>query len=186
VHESTRGRLLVATPPLLDPNFARTVVLMIEHNEDGALGVVLNRPTATALDEVLPEWADLAVDPGLVHVGGPVQPDGMIGLALLGTVDPVDVPGVTELWPGVGTLDLDAPPPGGAGWVRGVRCFVGYAGWGPGQLDGEIAGGSWFVVERHPDDLWSADPDGLWRRVLRRQPADLAQFANAPTDPSTN
>lgn len=184
--DSTRGRLLVAAPTLLDPNFARTVVLMIEHNRDGALGVVLNRATATPLTEIVPAWGELAVAPGCVHLGGPVQPDGMIGLALLDTVDPVDIPGVTELWPGVGTVDLDAPAPGAPGWIRGVRCFAGYAGWGPGQLDGEIVGGSWFVVDRHPDDLWSADPGGLWRRVLRRQPARLARFAHAPVDPSTN
>jgi len=186
VHQSTRGRLLVATPALLDPNFVRTVVLMIEHNAEGALGVVLNRATGTHLAELLPGWGDLAVAPGSVHLGGPVQPDGMIGLARLGTVDPVEVPGVTELWPGVGTVDLDGGPPGGTGWLRGVRCFAGYAGWGAAQLDGEIATGSWFVVDRDPDDVWTPEPDGLWRRVLRRQPAPVAQFANCPVDPGTN
>jgi putative transcriptional regulator len=186
VSGSTRGRLLVATPPLLDPNFVRTVVLMIEHNEDGALGVVLNRPTRVALAEVLPRWGELAVGPGVVHVGGPVQPDGMIGLALLGTVDPVDLAGVTELWPGVGTVDLEAQPPGGAGWIRGVRCFAGYAGWGAGQLDAEVATGSWFVVDRHASDLWSEEPEDLWVRVLRRQPPAVAQYAHCPGDPSTN
>lgn len=184
--ESTRGRLLVATPPLLDPNFVRTVVLMIEHNADGALGVVLNRPSATHLAEVLPAWGDLAVAPGFVHVGGPVQPDGMIGLARLDPAGPLDVPGVTVVWPGVGTVDLDGPVPGGAAGLHGVRGFAGYSGWGPGQLDGEIATGSWFVVDRRPDDLWSDEPAGLWHRVLRRQPGPLAQFANAPIDPSTN
>lgn len=183
MHESARGRLLVATPPLLDPNFVRTVVLVIEHNPDGALGVVLNRPTATHLGEVLPAWGDLALEPGVVHVGGPVQPDGMIGLALLDTPDPVDVPGITGLWPGVATVDLDSPP---STMVRGVRCYVGYAGWGPGQLDAEIATGSWFVVERGPADPWSTQPATLWSRVLRRQPAPVAQFANCPLDPSTN
>ena len=186
MHQSTRGRLLVASPTLLDPNFVRTVVLMIEHNDDGALGVVLNRATGTSLAEVLPTWGDLAVAPGFVHLGGPVQPDGMIGLALLATVDPIEVPGVTELWPGVGTVDLEAVPPGEAGWLRGVRCFAGYAGWGTTQLDGELASGSWFVVDRTPDDVWTSEPEGLWRRVLRRQPAGVAQFANCPSDPTTN
>jgi putative transcriptional regulator len=189
VRQSTRGRLLVATPPLLDPNFVRTVVLMIEHNAEGALGVVLNRPSATRLAEVLPVWGDLAVAPGLVHFGGPVQPDGMIGLVQLDPGDPDDPgdpgdPGITEVWPGVGTVDLDGPGP--AGRIRGIRCFAGYAGWGPGQLDGEIAAGSWFVVDRRTDDLWSTEPTELWHRVLRRQPGPVAQFANAPIDPSTN
>jgi len=186
VHESTRGRLLVATPSLLDPNFERTVVLVLEHSEDGALGVVLNRPTDTRLGEVLPGWGALAVDPGLVHMGGPVQTDGMIGLALLGSVDPVDVPGVRELWPGVGTVDLEDPTGAVEAFIRGVRCFVGYSGWGSEQLEDELATGSWFVVDRDPVDLWSPDPGGLWLRVLRRQPAAVAQYAHCPPDPSVN
>ena len=186
MHESTRGRLLVATPPLLDPNFVRTVVLMLEHSGDGALGVVLNRPTETQLSEVLPAWGDLAVAPGVVHLGGPVETDGMIGLALLATVDPVDLPGVRELWPGVGTVDLEDPVAVVEGFVRGVRCFVGYAGWGPDQLEDELATGSWFVVDRDSDDLWSPEPEGLWQAVLRRQPGALAQYAHCPPDPSVN
>lgn len=186
MHESYRGRLLVATPTLLDPNFARTVVVMIEHNRSGALGVVLNRPSTTPLGELLPAWGDLAVAPGVVHLGGPVQPDGMIGLGLLGTVDPVDIGGVHEIWPGVGTLDLDGPPPASPGWIRGVRCFAGFSGWGPDQLEGEIATGAWFVVDRSPEDLWCDDPAGLWVRVLRRQPPEVAQYAHAPPDPSSN
>ncbi|MFM8305111.1 MAG: YqgE/AlgH family protein [Actinomycetota bacterium] len=185
MHESTRGRLLVAAPTLLDPNFVRTVVLMIEHNPSGALGVVLNRPSTTPLGELLPAWGALALAPGVVHLGGPVQPDGMIGLGALGT-EPVDTGGVHEIWPGVGTLDLDAPPPGGPGSIRGVRCFAGHAGWGPAQLDGEIAAGGWFVVDRLAEDLWCEDPGDLWVRVLRRQAPTLAQFAHAPLDPSSN
>jgi len=185
VSGSARGRLLVAAPALLDPNFVRTVVLVIEHNDEGALGVVLNRPSGTPVGEILPDWAPVAVAPGRVHLGGPVQPDGMIGLALLDSVDPVDRPGITGLWPGVGAVDLDHPPPDGAG-LLGVRCFAGYAGWGPGQLDGEVATGSWFVLDRAPDDLWTPDPGDLWVRVLRRQPGRIAQFAHAPLDPSAN
>jgi putative transcriptional regulator len=185
VSGSARGRLLVATPTLLDPNFTRTVVLVVEHNAEGALGVVLNRPTGTPVGELLPDWAEVALPPGRVHIGGPVQPDGMIGLALVDTVDPIGTPGVTGLWPGVGAVDLDGPPPAGVG-VLGVRCFAGYSGWGPGQLDGEVATGSWFVVDRAPDDVWAPDPDDLWVRVLRRQPGRIAQFAHVPRDPSAN
>jgi putative transcriptional regulator len=176
----------VATPSLLDPNFVRTVILMIEHNAEGALGVVLNRATGTHLAEVVPAWGELAVDPGYVHLGGPVQPDGMIALARLGAGDADGHLPVVELWPGVGTLDLAAGPADHARRVQGVRGFAGYAGWGPGQLDGEVATGSWFVLDAHPDDPWSDEPDGLWRRVLRRQPATLAQYANCPVDPATN
>ena len=187
MHDSVRGRLLVAAPGLLDPNFERTVVLMLEHNPEGALGVVLNRLTATPVGDVLPRWADLAAPPGLVVVGGPVEPAGMIGLArLVPAVTGTESPGVHELWPGVGTVDLEDAPEGTGGRVDALRCFVGYSGWGPAQLEGELATGSWFVVDAAAGDLWSVDPEGLWRDVLRRQPARLAQFAHCPPDPSTN
>lgn len=189
---SLRGRLLVATPPLLDPNFVRTVVYLLEHNPDGALGVVLNRPTATMLGEVLPAWGDLAAAPGVVFLGGPVQPDGMIGLAALRVgdsgepVDPDDCPGLRRVGPGVGAVDLEGPPEAVQPWVDAVRCYAGYAGWGPGQLEGELAAGSWFVVDREPRDVWCTDPGALWQAVLRRQPGRLAWFARCPLDPSTN
>lgn len=187
VQDSVRGRLLVATPPLLDPNFERTVVLMIEHNRDGALGVVLNRPARASVAEVLPRWADLAAPPGLVLVGGPVEPEGMIGLGRLVPGTTGDQPaGVHELWPGVGTVDLEGSADSARGRVEALRCFAGYAGWGPAQLDRELATGSWFVVDAAPGDLWSVDPAGLWRAVLGRQPARLAQFVHCPPDPSTN
>jgi putative transcriptional regulator len=188
---STRGRLLVATPTLLDPNFHRTVVALLEHGDEGALGVVLDRPTDAPLGEILPRWGDLAVAPGVVFLGGPVQTDGMIGLArCVVDVDPDhdhdDPPGLQRLWPGVATVDLDADPADLAGRVTGLRAFVGYAGWGAGQLEGEIAEGAWFVLDAAPGDLWTARPRALWRAVLRRQPGRVAQFANAPDDASSN
>jgi putative transcriptional regulator len=191
VGESLRRRLLVASPLLLDPNFARTVVLMLEHNDDGALGLVLNRPTDTRLGEILPAWGDRTIAPGVVFVGGPVQPDGMIGLVRLPTevhpsAEPGDDSSVTVLWRGLGTVDLEAPPIAAGPLVRGVRCYVGYSGWGPEQLDGELSQGSWFVVDHVPDDVWTSAPDDLWRTVLRRQPPAVAQFASCPPDPSTN
>jgi putative transcriptional regulator len=182
---SARGKLLVATPILADPNFLRTVVLVLEHTDDGALGVVLNRPSATFLAELLPGWAGLAVEPGLVHIGGPVQPSGVIGLAQIAPSEVPD-PTVRLLWPGVATVDLETSPDDLAGAVRGVRCFAGYAGWSPGQLDAEVDTGSWFVVDRDPDDLWTADATDLWRTVLWRQPGRLRQFALCPLDASTN
>jgi len=189
--ESLRRRLLIASPLLLDPNFARTVVLMLEHNDDGALGLVLNRPTDTRLGEILPPWDDRTVAPGVVFVGGPVQPDGMIGVARLAvdlhpSVEPGDAASLTVLWPGLGTLDLEQPPVAAGPLVEGVRCYLGYSGWGSRQLESELAQGSWFVVEPRPDDVWTSQPDGLWRAVLRRQPAALAQYAQCPSDPSTN
>lgn len=192
---SVRGKLLVSTPPLLDPNFLRTVVLVLEHNAEGALGVVLNRPSDTHLAEVLPRWGPLAVAPGLVHIGGPVQPAGMIALARVGRLDVVgapevadvpDVSGLRPLWPGVATVDLEASPEHLDAAVDGVRCFVGYAGWSPGQLDAELADGSWFAVDLEPGDLWTPDASDLWRSVLRRQPGRLSHYALCPVDPSTN
>lgn len=188
---SVRGRLLVATPTLLDPNFHRTVVAVLEHGEEGALGVVLDRPSGTPLGEILPRWADVALAPGEVFLGGPVATDGMIGLArLVVDVDPDHdhdpPPGVRALWPGLATVDLESDPADLDGLVSGLRAFVGYAGWGPGQLEGEIAEGAWFVVDQTAGDLWTARPRDLWRTVLRRQPGRIAQFANAPDDPASN
>lgn len=179
-----KGRLLVATPSLGDPNFEHAVILLLEHGEDGAVGVVLNRPTGTDLADPLPGWSRLAAEPPVVFVGGPVSPDAAICLArswpdeLLEAYEP--------LMDSLGTLDLSADPDEVAAGVQGVRVFVGYAGWGPGQLEGEIAAGAWWVVDASPDDALSAEPEELWRSVLRRQPGRLAMFANYPANPAMN
>jgi putative transcriptional regulator len=184
--KSLRGRLLVATPVLLDPNFARTVVLMLEHNEEGAVGVVLNRPSDLTAAEALTAWESVCAEPTVVFVGGPVQPGGVIGLAEISSHPAAPTDGVTVLWPGLGTVDLDAdpglvvPPP------ARVRCYAGYSGWGPLQLEGELATGSWFVVDADPRDVWTPQPDRLWLEVLRRQPGRIAQFAHCPLDPAVN
>jgi len=180
--ESLRGCLLVATPALLDPNFARTVVLLLEHGEDGAVGVVLNRPSETAVGEVLPLWGDRAAEPGVVFVGGPVSPDGAICLGHL----PAGEPGSDwSFFDGrVSTVDLSLGPAVASGAT--VRVFAGYAGWSAEQLDVEIATGSWYVVDARIDDLFSTDPDDLWHDVLKRQRGDLAMVANFPPDPSLN
>jgi putative transcriptional regulator len=178
--ESARGRLLVATPDLQDPNFSRTVVLMLEHNDEGALGVVINRPLDLPVSEVLPDWADAATAPACLFVGGPVSPTAVIGLGR-GAGD-----GFEPLFDGLATLDLEADPVLTAPALDGLRVFVGYAGWAPRQLDDELTAGGWIVVNRLPDDPFSTDPSNLWRAVLRRQGGRMAMFASAPEDPSTN
>ena len=182
MRESARGRLLVATPDLKDPNFSRTVVLMLEHNEEGALGVVLNRPLDLPVSEVLPDWADAVTAPACLFVGGPVSPTAVIGL---GRGDG-EGEGFQPLFDGLATLDLEADPHLTGADLDGLRVFVGYAGWAPEQLDDELSAGGWLVVDRLPEDPFSTDPSNLWRAVLRRQGGRMAMFATAPEDPSTN
>jgi putative transcriptional regulator len=183
--ESTARRLLVATPTLLDPNFSRTVVFMVEHNDDGALGVVLNRPTDVPVADPLPEWSTVATDPGVAFLGGPVQPqDAVIGLARVAAPEECD--GWQALVGTLGTVDLGRSPDEIPVALESVRVFAGYAGWGPRQLDVELTRNDWFVVDAHPDDMFTSDPAALWRDVLRRQRGDLAMVANFPLDPSVN
>ena len=169
---SLKGKLLVATPALGDPNFDRTVVLVLEHGDEGAAGVVLNRPTDMELLGHLPGWEEHAAAPGVVFVGGPVSPSGVICLAI--------TDGEIE------TLDPTILPDDVGAVVDGVRVFAGYAGWGAGQVEGEIADGAWFVVDALPGDALSSRPNDLWRAVLRRQPGRLSLFANYPDDVSSN
>jgi putative transcriptional regulator len=181
---SIKARLLVATPLLGDPNFDRTVVLLLEHGDEGALGVVLNRPSDLRVDEPLPSWSELAGPLPVVFVGGPVSPSSVIGLARVHG----DVPRETwePVFGAIGVLDLGADPMPVAGAVSVVRCFAGYAGWGPGQLEDEIVQGAWFVVDLEPDDAFTDEPTHLWRTVLARQPNELARLALVPDDPTLN
>jgi putative transcriptional regulator len=184
VSDSVRGRLLVAAPTLYDPNFFRSVVLVLEHGDEGALGVVLNRPSETAVGETLPDWTGLASDPGVVFVGGPVSPDAAIGVARAGTSDQTE--GWAPLFGHLGTVDLGRAPLELPVEVQNLRVFAGYAGWGEAQLDGELDEGGWFVVDAAPDDVFTSEPAGLWASVLRRQGGRLAMFATAPPHPSLN
>jgi putative transcriptional regulator len=181
---TTKGRLLVATPTLLDPNFFRTVVLMLEHSDDGALGVVLNRPSELEIAETLPAWLDVTAAPAMVFVGGPVAPGSAIGLAR-GDGD-LDADGWAPVVNGLGTVDLALGPDEVRVDVTSLRVFAGYAGWTAGQLDAELAAEGWFVVDAEPEDAFVTDPEALWKAVLRRQGGTLALFANAPPHPSLN
>lgn len=179
--ESLRGHLLIAGPGLLDPHFWRTVVLVGEHSPEGALGVVLNRSSETPVDEAAPELARLAGDMGNIHVGGPVQPSAIVVLA-----DFAEPPDEERLVvESVGFLPAESDPDA-LGEVRRARVYVGYAGWGPGQLDDELADGSWIVVEAVADDVFTDAPDELWSAVLRRKGGPFEILATMPPDPSRN
>lgn len=182
-----RGRLLVASPQLTDPNFWRTVVLLLEQGDDGAIGLVLNRPSDTGLDGPLPGWEDAAAHPGVVFVGGPVQPEVAIALGSAdGGLDEVTDVGWREVVGPIGTVDLDMDPMEACLRFHGVRIFAGYSGWAPGQLEGEIAAGAWYVVSATPDDVLSSQPAGMWSEVLRRQGGKLGMLASYPLHPSLN
>ncbi|GAA1186650.1 YqgE/AlgH family protein [Streptomyces hebeiensis] len=181
---SLTGRLLVATPALADPNFARAVVLLLDHDGEGSLGVVLNRPTPVDVGEILAPWGELAGEPGVVFQGGPVSLDSALGLAVIpGGDGPL---GWRRVHGAIGLVDLDTPPELIARALGSLRIFAGYAGWGPGQLESELREGAWYVVESEPGDVSSPRPEGLWRAVLRRQRGKLAMVATYPDDPSLN
>jgi len=182
----TKGRLLVATPPLEEATFDRTVIFMLEHQDDGAIGVVINRPSIESLDEPLDRWIDLQSVPSSIFDGGPVEQSALIALAE--TTQPL-TESSDYLSPISGTIasaDLTADPALVAAEVRGVRVFRGYAGWGPGQLEGEIEAGAWLVLDSESGDIFSDNPDELWRTVVRRQPGRLSWLADAPDDLSSN
>jgi putative transcriptional regulator len=188
------GRLLVATPVIGDPNFERTVVFLLDHSEDGAMGVVVNRPTDVGVGGSLPQWAAMTARPSVVFVGGPVEQDAAIGLARPRAgvgAHPDD----EDTWSLVhteadsvgllATVDLDAAP-AAASALDAVRVYVGYAGWGPGQLEHELAQEAWVTAVARPSDLWSPAPDHLWVEVLRRQRGTVAWLSLYPRDPSGN
>lgn len=181
---SLRGRLLVATPPLADPNFDRSVVLVLEHSGDGALGIVLNRPSEHRVAEVVPAWADVVGEPGVVFVGGPVEPGAVIGLAE-GASDEASE-GWAPVLGSLGTVDLGRDPDDVPGPLHAVRLFAGYAGWAAGQLEAEIDANAWLPVAVRAGDAFGPDAARLWRHVLARQPGRTAWLANFPDDPTTN
>ncbi len=179
------GRLLVATPVLEDPNFKRAVVLLLDHNVEGALGIVVNRPLEVDVSAVLPVWQPYATAPGRLFQGGPVALDSALGVVAVPGDDEEPV-GVKRIMGSLGLVDLDIPPQIIAGGVAGLRIFAGYAGWGAGQLEGEIAEGAWYVVDAEARDAFTDAPEQLWRQVLRRQRGDLALVSTFPDDPSLN
>jgi putative transcriptional regulator len=193
-----RGRLLVASPVLVDPNFARTVILVLDHGHDsGALGLVVNRPTSLTVTAAVPTWSDHVAEPAVVFVGGPVAAESAIGLGAAGgsslealadrepDEDATDGFGSVGFF-GLGTVDLSREPDEVRPAVATLRVYAGYAGWAPGQLEGEIDEGAWWVVDAEPDDAWTRAPQDLWRTVVRRQPGRLRFASTYPEDPELN
>ncbi len=176
-----QGQLLIASPGLLDPNFRRTVVLVTEHNEDGAAGLVLNRPSPTAVAEVVPQLEPLVEDGEQVWVGGPVQPNAVLVLGEF--LDPDDA--AVPLFGALGFPSLDEPEDVVPMTTR-RRVFAGYAGWGSGQLEDELGREDWIVEPALPDDAFTETPDELWGDVLRRKGGIYELVARMPEDPSVN
>jgi putative transcriptional regulator len=181
--DSLRGRLLIASPALVDPNFHRTVVLIAEHTEEGAMGLVLNRPAETPVADAVPDLSPLADSGAPVYMGGPVASDSVIVLAefdepsLAGVLLEEDLGFV-----GSGGDDLGDVADG----VRRARVFAGHAGWSPGQLEVEVEEESWIVEPPRRDEIFSDDPENLWAAVLRRKGREYALLSTMPPDPSVN
>lgn len=167
-----------------DPNFDRTVVLVVQHTAEGALGLVLNRPTDVPVDDALPDWADLVTEPGVLHVGGPVEEQS--GWCLARARDASSLEGFVPVLGDLGLVDLELDPERLATSFHAVRLYAGYSGWGPGQLERELAQDAWFVADADPGDPFLPDGPALWRRILARQGGPLARLALFPTDPSLN
>jgi putative transcriptional regulator len=180
--ESARGQLLIAGPTLLDPNFWRTVVLVIEHSDDGALGLVLNRPSETTVGDAVPQLQDLVDLDEQLFVGGPVQPSAVIVLAEF--EDPAEAALIA--FGEIGVLGTGFGPEQLVAGVRAGRAFVGHAGWGPAQLDSELERGDWILEPARREDAFCRTPQELWSGVLTRKGGSYALVARMPTDPSVN
>lgn len=181
------GRLLVAAPMLDDPTFARTVVLLLDHDEDGSLGLVLNRPSHVPVGAVLPPWDGRTTGADVLFTGGPVADDSALALGMLpGPHDGPEPEGFRRVAGPFGLVDLDLDPDEWLATLDAVRIFAGYAGWAAGQLEDELDQGSWYVLDGGPADVFGDDSETLWQRVLRRQAGDLPFLATPSTDPTLN
>lgn len=173
------GMLLVSAPGMFSPEFARTVVLVLEHDADHTLGVVLNRRSEVAVANVMPGWEELAAKPQAVHIGGPVSPESAVGLGVT-TPGAPEHPYLKRLANRLVLVDLNASPLEVGDLLDGIRIFAGYAEWAPGQLDDEILRGDWFVTPALPSDVVAPAGADLWGDVMRRQAMPLPLFATFP------
>ena len=179
--ESLRGRLLISSGGLHDPNFRHTVVLVGEHNADGALGVVLNRALDITVEQAIPSLNDLVPPDEPLFQGGPVETDGAVLLAELADPELVDILAFGSVGFLIGEVSADIQPS-----VLRARVFVGYSGWGPGQLEAEMAADTWIVEPAQVEDVFTDVPELLWSRVLERKGPKYRRMSRMPYDPSMN
>jgi putative transcriptional regulator len=179
--ESLKGKLLISAGGLFDPNFRHTVVLLAEHNEDGAVGVILTRPLETRVGQAVPPLADLVPPDAQLFEGGPVEPKQAVLLVEVDDLELLDLPVFGTVGILTGEVSDDIRPA-----VRRARLFVGHAGWGPGQLEAELEGDAWIVEDAREDDVFTDSPKALWRRVLERKGPPYTTMARIPFDPSMN
>lgn len=179
--ESLRGHLLISSGGLYDPNFRHTVVLVGEHNADGALGVVLNRALDITVQKTIPMLSDLVPPDEPLFQGGPVQPNSPVLLAELADPELADLLVFGSVGFLVGEVSGDLGPS-----ILRARVFAGYSGWGPGQLEAEMAIESWIIEPASADDVFTDTPDLLWSRVLERKGPEYRRLARMPYDPSMN
>lgn len=180
--ESLTGQLLLASPGLRDPNFARTVVLIGVHSEEGAMGIVLNRPSELTVGEAVPQLEPALDEHEPVYIGGPVQPSSIVLLAEFLDPTPAGLLVLGRIGFPAADADIDELTRATA---RG-RVFAGYAGWSEGQLDAELEQGDWIVQAAQPEDVFSEDPEDLWSEVLTRKGGSYALIARMPLDPTVN
>ncbi|MFV1989855.1 MAG: YqgE/AlgH family protein [Acidimicrobiales bacterium] len=181
--DSLQGLLILATPAIEEPIFRRTVILVLEHNPEGAVGVVLNRPSPVPIEAAVEQWSALACHPAVIFTGGPVDPESAIALA---RVRPGVLTEAPLLVGRIGIVDLAKDPEQLSKDVTDLRIFGGYAGWAAGQLESELYDKGWWVANPLADDLLSEEPNGLWHAVLARQDGSLAWYAHYPDDPDLN
>ena len=177
-----RGQLLVASPSLLDPNFRRTVVLIAEHGEEGAMGLVLNRRGETSVAEAAPPLADLVENDATLHSGGPVQPTSVVVIAEFADPDQAGALVLENIGFVGAETDFETVPTE----LRRARVYAGFAGWAPGQLESEIERDDWILAPAGAEDIFSDAPEELWSEVLERKGGQFALIARMPVDPSLN